>query len=233
MAYWGEQAYIDEVTFLMEGESNFARWSTGATLRRTLGYIHSQEWRRLLKVAPMLRVSAFGPVALSSTTVLNLNALAEGMNPPSVFHRLMSVTPAAGSAGGQLADVTDALMANGPTMEATGWAVVNDGLLATGYNANSITQSVNVQITTLPVYDANSIIFPEGHEFVLVYALAARLLAKGAVETEASQSMLQFAEDARTSLHDTYGNRTFSPRRMVAREMEDVLGETMGWGGMR
>lgn len=162
-----------------------ARWDD-ADLGVMLGMVHWSEWAHILNANNVAKVRTV-TVTPDSDGVILKSALSDSTR---YFYRILSLrvddrfhTPMA------YTDAPRPLEAG--YRGSFGWYEKGDGIQLVPVTTSSAEVTVNYRPTRASALnDGDTVDFPEGYEYVLVYGLAAEILLKGGAETEAANDMM-------------------------------------------
>lgn len=223
---WLRSAYLSHIRITMDAE-NHPRWGE-PTLRALLGFVHADEARRLsdkvdhwnvlrTTATPVNGVIPFSDLTSGSgdTIKRTIRVRAVGQNgrpfPEHTTRQSPLLTPTSALTGG------------------TRWFVENDGITLLGAASGPL----DVVTRTIPVPadqlagDDSTVDWPETHEMLLVYRVAAIALAQGGTETDAGRDLNQIVEGMlRPALYREYARLTERPPTI------ELVDDAAGWGGI-
>jgi hypothetical protein len=201
-----------------------SRWSTTLKLQR-LDFVFAQEWRKILAANPLYRW-ALRTVSADSGARIAFTALDSGANDAlERFHKVLAL--GRDNTLYEPASFLDDPMA---TVDGRGlyrWWPQGDAIQLPEADASA---SMRVWVSHTPQrpsqLSADNVVvtFPRGHEGVLVYELAALLLAKGGAETDLALELKAIAAGMRLEMLDEIGRRVVGPQLIAPSDHDG------GWG---
>lgn len=172
-----------------------------------LGAVHWREWANILSHNALYRVRS-----VSVTPDANgLIAKSDLSSTTQFFYRILSLKQ------------SDRYFAPIPYREAPtpdntterGWYESGDYLQLVPPDSATTTVTVNHRPKKASALEANdTVVFPDEHEWLLIYMLAGEMLMKGGAETEAAKEMFGFARGLREDMLQDIGRLSVSPTVM-------------------
>jgi hypothetical protein len=193
---------VSEIRSLADAE-NETRW-TPTTVLRQLDVVFDEEWARILAADPYYRVSVLTPSIDANSRIAQSDLNSGSADSLERFYRVIGVV--AGEAVFGPTDYSDNLLTitSGRNYE-TGTRIYwwqGQYLYLHPRPGDTATVSVNHR-PQLPsqLADGDSVIeYPSPYEMILAHVTAARMLAKGGAESNASADLLTMADTIRDGL---------------------------------
>lgn len=204
---------VSEIRSLADAE-NETRW-TATTVLRQLDVVFDEEWARILAADPYYRVTVKTPTVDSQNRIAQDDLNTGSGDSLERFYRVIGVT--ANDYVYSPTDYVDNVLTastnqNYETGTRTYWW---QGRYLHLHPAPGATVSVAVnhrpQMPSQLVDGSSEIEFPSPYELLLAYCTAARMLAKGGAETNASADLLGMAEGIRDGLLADLSRKQIQP----------------------
>lgn len=206
------------------------RW-TPTTMARVLDGIYRDEWADILNVNPFLRAAERSPtVAADGSFALADLSVADGDNSER-YYRIIGVHSGQSIYRPETLknNLVDATMAQSPRIDyGRGlYYQIGDRVYLRPAPGEALSVWVNhlPQTPSLLVSDDSEVVFPEDREMILVYELAAHMLAKGGAETQAASALKSLAEDQREKMGSDLSRIEIDPRQFAR------YGSNAQWAG--
>lgn len=213
---WDRTRYYEQIKDAADALTS-TRWNktTTSPIGLVAGAVHLEEWRRLLNVAPLLRVADITATRDSSGRVLRSDLTTGSGDSVQTLNRILMVRDGSTVYGFEEWPLSP-LMSDGNYNTVSGykWRREGDYLIVTPASAGT---AITVRVNHLPCRmdalsgDAIAVTWPENYEHVLVYEVAGRLLMKGAAETDASRELKGQAKEFRTAMYADLGREFGGP----------------------
>lgn len=197
------------------------RWSD-TDLGVLLGSLHWREWAHILSANSHYRMHTLTVTPDSSGVIAKSD-----LNTATAWsYRVLNV-----KAGGRYLTPMAYRDAPNPSdgvygTQSIGWYEKGEGIQLSPVVTDSSEVTVNYRPKRASALnDGDTVDFPDGHEYILVYGLAGEMLLKGGAETEAANDMFRFQQTLREDMLQDI--RRLSVRPTIIEAMDDAS----DWGG--
>lgn len=198
-----------------------SRWDTtagtGGEVDPVLSLVFDREWRRILSIAPYVRVSQKTPTSDSSGRYLLSDLQTTTGDSQERLFRILAVR--IDSRTYQEADLREwaGALDNNPNRYI--WWRQGDYIRTLPNTASKAADAFWVNhLPTRPdalSADSATVVFPDGYDDVVIHEAAAMLLAKGGAETDATSYLKGLAEEYRRDMLDDLSRIGGRPRSMA------------------
>lgn len=229
--YYAVQNYLDStgVDANLAATTTSPRWDL-LTIKAVGSQVFAEEWSNILDTNPYYRFNEVSATTNSSGQVTVASLTTGSADTVKNFARVLSGF----SDGVVLYRETD--YRNVPLATTTSYQAPWDYLYyLAGSNFQLLPVTASLAVTCWVSWTpcnlnalasgASTIDFPTDHEYLLVWATAAKLLLKGGAESGAAQTLLGLADDARKSMLGSVGRLTTRPSFLMFQDT------AASWGG--